>query len=160
MSSDQFAPGKSVSRAEFAAMLVRALDLHSNGNNITYQDVKSNAWYSEAIAAAAHYGLVNGYQEGSFRPDAKVSREEMAVMTARALKLLQIAVAQESSQLGAYKDANQVHEWALADVELLLGVGIMKGQNEASFAPGSHTTRAEAAVILSRLLVLGKLLNP
>ncbi|MDQ0091095.1 hypothetical protein J2T12_004521 [Paenibacillus anaericanus] len=160
MSSDQFAPGKSVSRAEFAAMLVRALDLQSNGNNITYQDVKSNAWYSEAIAAAAHYGLVNGYQEGSFRPDAKVSREEMAVMTARALKLLQVAFAQESSQLGAYKDANQVHAWARADVELLLAVGIMKGQNEASFAPGSHTTRAEAAVILSRLLVLGKLLNP
>ena len=160
MSSDQFAPGQSVSRAEFAAMLVRALDLQSDGNDVMYQDVKTNAWYSEAIAAAAHYGLVNGYQEGSFRPNANISREEMAVMTARALKLLQAKVTQDSSQLVAFKDAALVHEWAREDVELLLAAGIMKGQARAQFAPGSQTTRAESAAILSRLLVLGKLLNP
>ncbi|CAH0121451.1 hypothetical protein PAE9249_03980 [Paenibacillus sp. CECT 9249] len=169
---DRFAPGRSVSRAEFAAMLVRALDLQGGSGAASFRDVKPDAWYGEAVATAVRYGLVLGYADHTFRPNAAISREEMAVMAARALRLLHDgampsngAKASSSAKdsialMTAFTDGAQIHPWALKEVELLLQTGIMQGQSKDKFAPANHTTRAEAAVIVSRLLVSMKLLNP
>ncbi|AZS18156.1 S-layer homology domain-containing protein [Paenibacillus lutimineralis] len=119
-----------------------------------------------------HYGLVQGYADQSFRPNAQITREEMSVMGARALRILQNGVKQgtgtevilatgESTDLvSGYADGSQLHSWSQAEVELMLQAGIMQGQSKDKFAPASRTTRAEAAAILSRLLAAVKLLNP
>lgn len=170
---DLFAPRQPVSRAEFAAMLVRALDLQgSSSGDASYNDVKSDAWYGDAIAAAVHYGLVQGYADHSFRPNAQITREEMSVMGARALRLLQngvkqgtgteafLAAGEGTDLVSGYADGPQLHPWSQAEAELMLQAGIMQGQSQDKFAPASRTTRAEAAAILSRLLAAVKLLNP
>lgn len=185
-SAGVFAPQRTVSRAEFAAMLVRSLGLQPDaqaGAAAAFRDVPAGAWYAEGAEAAALLGLVQGYVDGSFRPDAPVTREQMAVMAARALELLHAGTAAanagaagpgaaSSSSAGAgsvnpaptgaiasFKDAASISAWAKEAVRILTASGIMNGQSADSFAPASNTSRAEAAVILTRLLRAGKLLN-
>ncbi|WMT42013.1 S-layer homology domain-containing protein [Paenibacillus sp. D2_2] len=171
--ADLFAPGQPVSRAEFAAMLVRALGLQAGSSgDALYYDVKPDAWYGDAVATAVHYGLVQGYADHSFHPNTQITREEMSVMGARALRLLQngvkqgtgteviLATGESTNLVSGYADGSQLHSWSQEEVELMLQAGIMQGQSKDKFAPASRTTRAEAAVILSRLLTAVKLLNP
>ncbi|KAI7259044.1 hypothetical protein KC345_g10411, partial [Hortaea werneckii] len=165
-SAGVFAPQRTVSRAEFAAMLVRSLGLQPQASPAAagaFSDVPAGSWYAADAEAAALLGLVQGYADGSFRPDAPITREQMAVMAARALKLLLAnAAANESGPASApitFKDAGSISEWAKDAVVTLTASGIMNGQSAGSFAPGSDTSRAEAAVILTRLLRAGKLLN-
>ncbi|MFE4710866.1 S-layer homology domain-containing protein [Paenibacillus sp. NPDC056722] len=158
-SAGQFVPNGSVSRAEFAAMLVRSLDLQpGKAAGASFSDVPAAAWYAESANIAAQLGIVQGYEDGSFRPNASITREQMAVMAARALKLLNVA---EGTGKGAasFKDADSISSWATEAVDLLTATGIMKGQTADSFAPGRNTSRAEAAVILTRVLGAAGLLN-
>ncbi|WP_379135820.1 S-layer homology domain-containing protein [Paenibacillus sp. sgz500958] len=161
-----FAPGASVNRAEFAAMLVRSLGLQPTASvsttKVDFTDVKDTSWFAADARSAALLGLVQGYADGSFRPDAPITREQMAVMASRALELLhdQATEKDNSGPLVSFKDASGISSWAKDAVELLTASGIMNGQPSGSFAPTSNTSRAEAAVILRRLLTEMKLLNP
>ncbi len=157
----RFGPGQSVTRAEFAAMLVRALDLRSGPDSGRFEDVKAGDWFREAASAATDAGLIQGYADGTFRPNAAVSREEMAVMAARAMKLLDAdGDLRSATTLDSFQDAARIHDWAREDMQTLLNAGIMQGQSDERFAPQGITSRAEAAVVLSRLLVKGQFMNP
>ncbi len=160
-SADTFAPQKSVSRAEFAAMLIRSLGLVAGNTTKTFSDVSDLSWYAADARAAAALGLVQGYEDGTFRPNAPITREQMAVMAARALKLLNLGaeVSGANTATNVFTDASSISSWATEAVNVLTAKGIMKGQSAGSFAPGSDTSRAEAAVILVRLLRTAKLLN-
>jgi hypothetical protein len=162
-SAGHFAPSQSVSRAEFAAMLVRSLDIQPGTESAgkgSFKDVPVSAWYAESTVAAAQLGLVQGYEDDTFRPNAPITREQMAVMAARALELLnETAGKVKSASVVSFKDAESISSWATEAVDLLTASGIMKGQTADSFAPSKNTTRAEAAVILNRLLVEAGLLN-
>ena len=82
-----FDPNRTVTRAEFVAMLVRALGLTEKPQLSSYSDVGPNEiWYAGAIGAASAAGLIEGYADGSFRPDARITREQVAVMLARAAR--------------------------------------------------------------------------
>lgn len=160
-STDTFAPQKSVSRAEFAAMLIRSLGLVAANTTKTFSDVSDLSWYAADARAAAALGLVQGYEDGTFRPNAPITREQMAVMAARAMKLLNLE-AEGSRAIVAtdvFRDASTISSWAKEAVSDLIAKGIMKGQPSGSFAPSSDTSRAEAAVILVRLLRAAELLN-
>lgn len=160
-STDTFAPQKSVSRAEFAAMLIRSLGLVAANTTKTFSDVSDLSWYAADARAAAALGLVQGYEDGTFRPNAPITREQMAVMAARAMKLLNLE-AEGSRAIVAtdvFRDASTISSWAKEAVSDLVAKGIMKGQPSGSFAPSSDTSRAEAAVILVRLLRAAELLN-
>ncbi|MFF2017615.1 S-layer homology domain-containing protein [Paenibacillus sp. NPDC058177] len=158
-SAGQFVPNGTVSRAEFAAMLVRSLDLQPGKTaGASFSDVPAAAWYAESAKIAAQLGLVQGYEDGSFRPNASITREQMAVMAARALKLLNAAES-TGKAAASFKDADSISYWATEAVDLLTATGIMKGQTADSFAPGKNTSRAEAAVILTRVLGSAGLLN-
>lgn len=156
----KFAPSESVSRAEFAAMLIRSLDLQPNDSAAaTFSDVPSGVWFAAPVAAAAKLGLIQGFEDGTFHPNAPITREQMAVMTARALKVLDANIA-EGQTVVTFKDAASISAWAKEAVEQLNASGIMKGKGTNSFVPATNTSRAEAAVILSRLLTKTELLNP
>ncbi|MEK3968811.1 S-layer homology domain-containing protein [Paenibacillus sp. FSL H7-0323] len=160
-STDTFAPQKSVSRAEFAAMLIRSLGLVAANTTKTFSDVSDLSWYAADARAAAALGLVQGYEDGTFRPNAPITREQMAVMAARAMKLLNLK-AEGSRAIVAtdvFTDASTISSWAKEAVSDLAAKGIMKGQPSGSFVPSSDTSRAEAAVILVRLLRAAELLN-
>ncbi|WP_405175815.1 S-layer homology domain-containing protein [Paenibacillus sp. FSL H8-0261] len=160
-STDNFAPQNSVSRAEFAAMLIRSLGLAAANTTKTFSDVSDLSWYAADTKAAAALGLVQGYEDGTFRPNAPITREQMAIMATRALKLLNLGAGESgvNPAIDAFTDSSTISSWAKEAVNVLTAKGIMKGQSADSFAPGSDTSRAEAAVILARLLKAAGLLN-
>lgn len=163
VSTAAFAPNRSVTRAEFASMLVRSLGLKEwSGENPRYSDVAADAWYADAVGIASRFGLVQGMSDGSFRPADPITREQMAVMIARAFAaaaeggLTIPAPAASSSGIG---DSGDVHAWAAEAVALAVRHGIMQGRPSGDFAPGQQATRAESAVVIGRLLQTLQLMN-
>jgi len=152
----EFAPGRPVTRAEFAAMIVRALGLRGDGAQAGFADVGSADWFAEAVAIASQYGIIEGGTDGDFRPEASITREQMAVMASRALSLAAVSE-HEARTVTELKDFNALKAWSVESVRAVLGAGIMRGKGAGVFAPGDSATRAEAAVILLRLLEAMKL---
>ncbi|MBW7458308.1 S-layer homology domain-containing protein [Paenibacillus sepulcri] len=81
-----FSPNRTINRAEFAALLVRALGLKGEGE-ASFTDVNEDAWYAEPVQTGAEFGLIDGFEDGTFRPTQLVTREQMAVMASRAISL-------------------------------------------------------------------------
>ncbi|MGO4109936.1 S-layer homology domain-containing protein [Paenibacillus sp. YAF4_2] len=157
VSAGKFEPERAVTRAEFAAMLVRALGIRQIGEARAFKDVAAGSWYEETVKLASGAGIINGYEDGSFRPNYKVTREEMAIMAVKALEL-----ATGSKLVAAdlnYKDAGQISNWASDAVCKATGAGLLKGMPDSSFAPAGSVTRAEAATLLKRLLVSAELIS-
>ncbi|GIP19483.1 hypothetical protein J40TS1_51250 [Paenibacillus montaniterrae] len=153
--TNTFNPERSITRAEFAALLVRALGLTEKPQHVSYSDIQSeNAWYVGAIGAAAAAGLIEGFSDGTFRPNTFITREQMVVMLGRAIRFtgeLPAATA-ENSQLESFTDYSELADWAKGDAEQLLAAGIIEGTEDAAFAPKEPATRAQSAVLLVRML--------
>jgi hypothetical protein len=143
-----FEPGRAVTRAEFASLLVKVLGLNAQaGAKNPFKDVKDGAWYAEAVTTAAANGLVKGYDDGSFRPEKTITREEVAAMLVRALNL------PATKEKLAFKDSDRVSAWARNSVAVAAAHGLVKGLADGSFRPGAAASRAECAVMVYRMLV-------
>ncbi len=138
-------------------MLMRALNLPADENNAGtgFSDVNQSAWYSEAVQSAVSKGLVKGWDNDHFGPNKTITREEMAVMIGRAYPLLGAgdSSAADLGLLGQYSDSSKISSWAKKDVAKVLNDEIMKGITDSGFEPAGITTRAQAAVVLKRLLI-------
>jgi large repetitive protein len=157
VSQTEFRPEGAVTRAEFAAMLVRALRIPGSGvgREQAFTDVNQAAWYYEAVLAAASKGLVNGLESGRFAPDETITREQMAVMIGRAYRSLGLDFTPPEDGallLAKFTDGSSVQSWALADAALALKESLMQGVSNDAFEPQGMTTRAQAVVVLGRLL--------
>lgn len=158
--NNTFNPERSITRAEFAALLVRALGLiekplHVSTQHASYLDIQSeDGWYIGAMGAAAAADLIEGFSDGTFRPNAFITREQMVVMLGRAIRYtgeLPAATA-ENSQLESFTDYSELADWAKEDAAQLLAAGIIEGLEDAAFAPKEPATRAQSAVLLVRML--------
>ncbi|MBU5444797.1 fibronectin type III domain-containing protein [Paenibacillus sp. MSJ-34] len=147
-----FKPNHFVTRAEFTVMLTSALQLEEEGATQTFIDQDQiGTWAKQAVAQAVQAGLINGYEDGSFRPNAQITRVEIAVMIARALKL-QL----KAETATGFADDEAIPQWAKGAVEAIRGIGIVDGRGGNRFVPNEKATRAEAAVILLRMIERGK----
>ncbi|MDF2937708.1 MAG: hypothetical protein K0Q90_3081, partial [Paenibacillaceae bacterium] len=148
-----FEPQGDVTRAEFAAMLVRLLGLEASGSSAYagFADVQQEAWYADAVAAAAQAGLVTGRSEGSFEPEGTVTRQEMAVMLVRAYRL-KTEWQQADSAEAPFADADQIGAWAKDAVAAASAAGLLQGRGDGQFAPREQLTRAESVQVLYNLL--------
>lgn len=146
-SATQFSPDAKVTRAQFAAMLAAAFQL-SVVHSESFTDVDSSAWYAEAVQAAAAAGIVQGYEDGTFRPDALITREEIAVLAASALKL---PITEQASPV-PFTDADTISAWSSGAVAAVAEADLMNGKPDGGFHPSDSATRAEAAVVISRML--------
>ncbi len=145
-----FEPGKAVTRAEFTTLLVKALGLReSAGADKIFNDIQTGTWYQGGVGAAYHAGLVKGYEDGAFRPEAAVTREETAAMLARAMKL------QTPEQEPPFTDREKIGSWARADVAAVYERGLIKGFPDGAFHPGEPAGRAESATMIYRMLTIG-----
>ncbi|HAP31614.1 MAG TPA: hypothetical protein DCQ14_00955 [Firmicutes bacterium] len=157
-----FDPERNISRAEFAALLQRTVGLREAVGDPVFRDVRPAAWYFGAVQAAAAAGLVKGY-DGEFRPAAAISRQEMAVMMARALDRLGVQVdltqAQVDSSLAGFADRDAISEWAREAVSVTVTFGIVRGRTATTFAPTANATRAESATMLQRTVESAGLLK-
>jgi len=153
MSESHFSPDASITRAEFAALLIRALGLHERAGS-SFSDVQSSDWFAGYAAAAAKVGLIEGYEDGTFRASQTISREEMAVLALRAASFLEKqGNTAPLTALAPFSDGGAVSGWARQAAAFAVEEGIMKGLTSTSFAPQEQATRAQAAVILKRLLI-------
>lgn len=154
VAADKFAPENRVTRAEFAALLVRLLDLERPASAAGFVDVQPTDWFSGEVAAAVKAGLVQGVGNNRFAPHEYITREQMAVMLSRAMQYAGIAPVLQSddvaSQLAAFQDKQSIASWAREGAAVMASEGIIKGRTADSFAPQGLTTRAEAAVMLYR----------
>lgn len=148
-SDTKFSPHQPLTRAQFAAMLVRALGLEST-QDTTFTDVDGDAWYASAVAAASQNGLVNGRGKETFAPNAAITREELAVMLYRAYQTKGDASSLEEAP--DLKDKQKISSWALQEVNEALALGLMKGHANGMFTPQAKTTRAESAQAMLNLL--------
>ncbi|HBC92980.1 MAG TPA: hypothetical protein DCZ10_08810 [Pelotomaculum sp.] len=137
-----FLPDNTITRAEFSVILVKAFGL-------TLQDGKvfadtSGHWAEEYIATTTAYGIVSGYDDSSFGPDDPITREQMAVMLVKALKL---SPAEGDSQT-QFADRDSISDWAMDAVAIATQEGIMTGYPDNTFAPQGSATRAEAVTAI------------
>uniref|UniRef100_UPI0018F530A2 S-layer homology domain-containing protein n=1 Tax=Paenibacillus alkalitolerans TaxID=2799335 RepID=UPI0018F530A2 len=154
-----FQPNKAITRAEFAALVVRALGLSNKTATSNFSDVAAGAWYANAVAVAAEAGIIKGYAEdNTFRPNAEISRKELAAMVVRASEYAGTKLAADTSALAAFKDAGKLG-WAEAEVSAAVKAGIVNGLNASVLAPNGTATRAEAATMLQRFLANAKFIN-
>jgi len=144
-----FLPNNAVTRAEFSAMIVRALHLELGADSkLTFNDSERiAAWAKPYISAAVKAGLLNGYGDGSFRGDKLINRTEMVAIIMRALD---IKSAKDSKLL--FADALEIPAWATGYVAAAVETGIIKGRNGNRFAPHDHATRAESVVVILAML--------
>ncbi|WP_188889076.1 S-layer homology domain-containing protein [Paenibacillus radicis (ex Gao et al. 2016)] len=153
---DRFAPERQVTRAEWAAMLTRALGLapSSSEQPAGFSDVSAERWYGNPIAAAAAAGLMQGLPGGKFEPEAKVTRQEMAASLARALSYMGHApvAGQGAQKLESFKDRADMAAWALPAMTQALDAGLITGKANGYYYPNQAATRAEAAAVLYRLI--------
>ncbi|WP_186445687.1 S-layer homology domain-containing protein [Paenibacillus cremeus] len=149
-----FVPNESVTRAEFAKMLVNTFGILDAQAVENFGDVSDADWFKPYVATAVKYGLVNGRSEGVFDPNGKITRAEMATMAARALSAFKDAkpVADVNGSLKDFKDVAAINDTLKSGVALSAAQGIVVGEEGGQFNPDSNSTRAQAAVVIYRLL--------
>lgn len=152
-SQDTFSPEQQVSRADYVVMLVKALGLSAKVES-NFTDVQSSDYYYEALGIAKALGISEGSGNNRFEPKASITREDLMVLTARALHILKkLEVTTDLSSLNVFKDSSLISDYAAPSVSALVKNGIVSGSDEG-IAPQSNTIRAEAALIIYRLLHL------
>ncbi|MFC4776716.1 DNRLRE domain-containing protein [Paenibacillus sp. GCM10023252] len=127
-----FAPERQVTRAEFTAILVRALRLYSVSKQY-FQDVLKEVWYAGSVAAAYQAGIISGVTEHEFRPNDVMTREQMAVILLRAYeqKNSKVSVAQGVD----FADEADISSWAKEQLASAVALGLMSGRTNQQFYP-------------------------
>lgn len=160
-----FGSTSQLTRAEFTALLVRALGLPGAKYDGRFKDVKGNEWFNDnnALMAAIEYGIIQGKGNSTFAPGEKITRTEAAAMIGRAMRLdfinYDLSGLDKSKKLADFKDAGSIGKWAKSDVETVYQAGIINGKAKDKFAPAGNTQRNEMAKILANFLVKAKLMN-
>ena len=158
--AETFEPNKAITRADFAEYIVRALGLYREGlthENI-FKDVSATGERTLAILIANEYGIVSGYEDGTFRGDNQITREEAMAMYQRAMKITKLTGTDKERYL-TYADYTKVSVWAESCVKDVLAAHVFNGSTAMTISPKSNLTYAEAANAIKNLLVESKLIN-
>ncbi|WP_404455667.1 S-layer homology domain-containing protein [Virgibacillus necropolis] len=147
-----YRPDRLVTRAEFTTFLVRALDLSSTSSTSPFTDVKKGDWYFWSVMSATSSGLIGGYPDNSFRPNNKISRQEMAAMIIRALDYKGISAGQAPLEFADNSKINPMFRGAIQQLLYLDVIAGKKSGDNVYFAPLDSTTRGETSAILLRML--------
>lgn len=147
-----FAPGKTVTRAEFSSMIVKALSLdllvRDRKAESAYSDVRKNDWYYEDVKTMHQLQIINGYDDGTFKPNAPVTREQMAVMMMNALQ----AIGQVQASGEPFADQQSISSWAISSVNKAKEMKIISGTGKNLFMPKQSSNRADTAVLIWKML--------
>ncbi|WP_163859872.1 S-layer homology domain-containing protein [Paenibacillus elgii] len=158
----QFQPDRNITRAEFAALVVRSLGLNSVTANTYFTDINSSAWYAGVVASASKAGIINGYEDNTFRPDAQITREELAAMIIRSLSYAgvasEVSESNQAQQLAKFKDSSKI-VWAKKEIAAAVNAGIINGLTDDTIGSAEKATRSQAATMLKRYLKLADFID-
>lgn len=142
---NKFAPMSKVTRAEISSMLVRALKL--SGGNETFPDVAESAWYYKPVLSAKKAGLLDGFEDGTFRPEKSVTNEQLIAILAKHMEKL--GMKSKNTKL-PFTDV--INTWAQKYVQLGYENGITLAYEGNTFRSETAVTRADCAVMINRFL--------
>ncbi|ETT61943.1 cell wall/surface repeat protein [Paenibacillus sp. FSL R7-277] len=158
-----FNPNADITRAEFAAIIVRGLGLKLGEGAAKFADVPANSWYAAAVGTASGAGLITGFEDGSFRPGDRITREQAMNIIAKAMKLTGLAeqtgTVDTAGVLAAFTDAGRVGAWAKDSLALAASAGLITGRGGNKLEAQANVTRAEVAVLIQRLLQKSELID-
>lgn len=140
-----FRPESSITRAEFATILARAMGWQENSAAAGFSD-KIPEWAKGYIGAAVEKGVIRGYEDNTFRASQLISRAEMAVMAVRALGR------NASSRQLEFRDTSSIPHWAAGLVATAVEEGIVSGFPDKTFKPAEDTNRAQSSALFVRLM--------
>ncbi|MBP1903739.1 hypothetical protein J2Z32_000351 [Paenibacillus turicensis] len=163
LTATAFQPDQAITRAEFAALIVRAMGLAPEGGASSFADVPESTWYAGYVKTAYNYNLINGYAEDRFGPQKLITREQAMTILAKAMKWTGISPALSESQsqavLSAFTDSSSISKYAEASIAACLETGLAQGRSATKLAPDSNITRAEATALVQRLLEKSSLID-
>ena len=140
-------PQKNITRAEVATIFFRLLTDETREANMTksngYNDMKEGAWYTCAVSTLSKMGIIKGYEDGSFKPDASISRAEFAAIAAR-------FDPDGDKTPATFSDVSS--HWAKDEISIAANHGWIKGYEDGSFKPDQKITRAETMTLVNRVL--------
>ena len=145
--NENFGPGNNMSRAEatamFARLLVEKMDVDEK-YLCSFSDIDGTEWYANAVGYMEKYGIIKGYSDGTFKPQAPITRAEFAAIAAR----FDILDAGEPNRFSDIKE----NYWARDVISSSAAKGWVKGNPDGTFQPEKHITRAEVVTIVNRML--------
>ena len=148
MSLDTFVPNATVTRAQIAQVLYRLAGSPEYENASKLTDIDADAWYAEAVQWAATEEIVTGYEDGSFKPNRAITREELVTMVYRYAEYAGYRM-NYTNDLSAFTDAAKVQPYALEAMQWAVETEILEVENN-ELRPTDAITRAELASLLVR----------
>ncbi len=146
-SDGTFLPDNNITRAELAKVIATARQYTATAE-ISFSDVAAGDWYADSLAKCVAQGVIGGYEDGTFRPDNNVTREEAAAMFQRAYQV-------NAHGLITFADSADISSWAQTSVTALVGSGVINGYEDGTFKPANSITRAEVVKILDGITAVG-----
>ena len=145
-----FKPDSNMSRAEAAAIFARLI-AEAKGESISgkasFKDVDKNEWYAGYVGYLEKYDVINGYNDGTFKPDASVTRAEFVAMTVRYYDLFNDV--NKTGNTVKYTDVASSY-WAYSDIAFAKNIGWLNGYSDGSFRGDNDITRAEVVTVVNR----------
>ena len=145
-SDGTFRPNNNITRAEFVAIMTRLFG-YIDKTASKFPDVKSSGWYYDYVAKAYDAGIIQGYSDGTFKPDQKISREQAAVIINRAFAFETVS----KNEYSKFNDSAKISTWARDAVSSLTEKGIIQGRPGNVFDPLANITRAEVIHIVNKI---------
>ncbi|MDP5275153.1 carbohydrate binding domain-containing protein [Chengkuizengella axinellae] len=139
-----YKPNQTITRAEAAALVNRSFE-HEETAEVAFSDVEVADWFYNDVSKALAAGFMTGYENGTFKPDQNITRQELAVMVFR---LLDLEV--NANAVASYDDVDSIADWAKGEIGALVDLGIVTGYNDNTIQPEGLTKRAEAIVMIER----------
>ena len=151
MDNGKFEGELPITRAMVATVLKRLSKDQTINNVPNFKDVKDTDWFAEAVKWAQSQGLIKGYEDGTFKANNLVTRQELAVIIERFLKIHGITM-EEIKEL-SYKDLDTLPAWSRDAIIAMAKIGLVEGQTEEMYNPASEFTREELAVMLEKIII-------
>ncbi len=148
-SETTFSPQLGTTRAMLVTILYRLAGEPQAGQTAAFSDLESGSWYVDAVAWAAQNGIVNGYQDGTFKPNQDLTREQLVTMLYRYAQFNGQDVSAKVD-LSGYTDSASISPYALDAMQWAVAKGIIKGVGDNKLAPQGSATRAQIATMMSR----------
>lgn len=151
--ADKFNPDGTITRAEIAALILRAISKLNPSEDGGFSDVTSADWYFGAVGSAKKHGIMKGVSDTLFAPKNTILKDQIVAVASRVLvEEMKYSYSRYPGYIVAfYNDADSIRSWFLSDVALAVTTGIVVDEDNSSFLPKTTMTRGDVAVILHRL---------
>ncbi|MDR6881855.1 S-layer homology domain-containing protein [Bacillus sp. 3255] len=150
ITESEFRPAEKITRADFVLLLIKTLGLTADFSD-NFSDVSPSDYYYEAVGIAKKLGIANGTGTNTFNPKENISRQDLMVLSARALTLAGILTSQgKADDIQSFSDKTDIASYAVEDIAAMVREGIVSGDGSL-LHPRANATRAETAAIMYRI---------